>query len=161
MATITKKNIKHLAQHGGVPYGNMTGLHFTFETNSSGYYLDSDTPAAAVGNGDIVQIGVIPAGFQIWEYWANISDAFTADSTFQIGFAYVDGVDSTSVPQDADYFCAATTAASQAVLKKTNVAVRPLTIPKDAYLIITNAGAAQAAAGQLDVLILGVAKGNP
>ena len=161
MATITKKNIKNLQQPGGVPYGNMTGLHFTFETNASGYYLDSDTPAAAVGNGDVVRAGVIPAGFQIWEYWANISDAFTASSTFKIGFAYVDGVDSTAVPQDDDYFCAATTAASQAVLKKTNVAVRPLTLPKDAYVIITNAGAAQAAAGQLDLLILGIAKGTP
>lgn len=161
MATITKKNIKNLVQPGGVPYGNITGLHFTFETNSSGYFVDSDVPATAVAVDDVVRIGVIPAGFQIWEYWANISDAFTASSTFKIGFAYVDGTDSTAVPQDDDYFCAATTAASQAVLKKTNVAVRPLTLPKDAYLIITNAGAAQAAAGQVDVMILGIAKGTP
>ena len=78
-----------------------------------------------------------------------------------IGFEYVDGTDSTAVPQDDDYFCAATTAASTAVLKKTNAAVQPLTLPKDAYLIITNAGAAQAAAGRLDILLLGIAKGTP
>ena len=160
MANITKNNIRNLQQHGGVPYGNVTGLHFTFETNASGVYADS-TSTAAVAIDDVVRIGVIPAGFQIWEYWANISDAFTASSTFKIGFAYVDGVDSTAVPEDADYFCAATTADSQAVLKKTNVAVRPLTLPKDAYLIITNAGADQASAGQLDILLLGVAKGTP
>lgn len=161
MATITKKNAKNLLQIGGVPFGNLTGLHYTFETNSSGYYVDSDVPATAVAIGDKIRIGVIPAGFQIWEYWANISDAFTASSTFKIGFEYVDGTDSTAVPQDDDYFCAATTAASTAVLKKTNDAVRPLTLPKDAFLIITNAGAAQAAAGQLDILVIGVAKGTP
>lgn len=160
MATVTKKNAGKLQQFGGVPYGNLTGLHFTFETNASGVYVDSNqTTAVAVD--DVVRVGVIPAGFQIWDYLANISDAFTGLSTFKIGFAYVDGVDVTAVPQDDDYFCAATTAASQAVLKKTNVAVRPVTLPKDAYLIITNAGADQAAAGQLDILVIGVAKGTP
>lgn len=160
MGNATKKNIKNLQQPGGVPYGNMTGLHFTLETNASGVWVDSDL-TTAIQVDDVLRIGIIPAGFQIWEYWANISDAFTGSSTFAIGFAYVDGEDSTAVPQDADYFCAATTAASQAVLKKTNVGVRPLTIPKDAYLTVTNAGAIQGAAGQLDVLILGIAKGTP
>lgn len=161
MANITRKNIKNLRQPGGVPYGNMTGLSFSFETNSSGYFVDSDVPATAVAVDDVVRVGVIPAGFQIWDYLLNISDAFTASSTFKIGFAYVDGVDSTAVPQDDDYFCAATTAATTAVLKKTNTAVRPVTLPKDAYLIITNAGAAQAAAGVADILVVGVDKGRP
>lgn len=160
MATVTKKNVKKLRQIGGVPYGNVSALTFNFETNSSGVWVDSDQ-ATALADGDVCRVGVIPAGFQVWEYWLNISDAFTASSTFKVGFAYVDGEDSTAVPQDDDYFCAATTAASQAVLKKTNVAVRPLTLPKDAYLIITNAGAAQAAAGQADIAILGIAKGTP
>ena len=114
MATITKKNVKNLQQFGGTPYGNITGLPFHFETNASGYFLDSDTPAAAVGNGDVVRLGVLPAGFQLWDMQGLISDAFTASSTFKIGFAYVDGVDSTAVPQDDDFFCAATSAASAA-----------------------------------------------
>lgn len=160
MATITKKNVKNLQQFGGTPYGNITGLPFHFETNASGYFLDSDTPAAAVGNGDVVRLGVLPAGFQLWDMQGLISDAFTASSTFKIGFAYVDGTDSTAVPQDDDFFCAATSAASTAVIRKTNVAA-PVTLPKDAYLIITNAGAAQSAAGILDVMILGIATGTP
>lgn len=161
MATITKKNIKNMVQPGGVPWGNLTGLGYVFETNASGYFVDSNVPATAVAVDDKIRVGIIPAGFQLWEYWANINDAFTASSTFKIGFEYVDGTDSTAVPQDDDYFCAATTAASTAVLKKTNAAVQPITLPKDAYLIITNAGAAQAAAGRLDILLLGIAKGTP
>lgn len=160
MATITKKNVKNLQQFGGTPYGNITGLPFHFETNASGYFTDSNVPATAVAVDDVIRIGVIPAGFNIWDMIATISDAFTASSTFKIGFAYVDGVDSTAVPQDDDFFCAATSAASTAIIKKTNAAA-PVTLPKDAYLIITNAGAAQAAAGILDVLVLGIAKGNP
>ena len=41
MATITKKNIKNLQQPGGVPYGNVSRLHFTFETNAAGVYACS------------------------------------------------------------------------------------------------------------------------
>jgi hypothetical protein len=90
-----------------------------------------------------------------------VSDAFTAATTCKLGFAYVDGVDSTAVPQDDDYFSAsvATNAAGRYVAN--NTAVAPVILPKDAYLIITVAGADHASAGVMDVIVEGIWTGVP
>ncbi len=161
MATATKKRVltDEADQFGSTPYGNQTALCFPFETNASGVYVKSDQ-AAAIGNGDKVRFGVLPAGMKLLDALVAISDAFTASSTFKLGFEYVDGVDDTSVPQDDDYFILAGTALdATARLRANNLAVRPLVLPKDAYLILTNAGAAQSAAGQMDVSIFGILTG--
>jgi hypothetical protein len=83
---------------------------------------------------------------------AITSDAFTSSVTHDIGFEYVDGVDSSDVPQDADYFFndLANTAART---RANNTGVRPVVLPKDAYVIATVAGADHASAGCLDLLI--------
>jgi len=160
MATVTKKGIATETQIGGVPWGNMTILHFPLETNSTGVWVGSDQ-ATAIQVNDVLNLGILPAGLKIWDYIANISDAFTGSSTGKIGFKYVDGVDSTAVPQDDDYFCAATSLASQAKLRMTNVAVRPVTLPKPAYLTLTWAGAHADAVGKLDIGVIGVMTGQP
>ena len=46
MATITKKQVLTEKQFGGVPYGNATVLPFSFETNASGVYGNTDTTTA-------------------------------------------------------------------------------------------------------------------
>jgi len=155
MATITKKKVLTLPGFGGVPYGNNTVREFTFETNSSGVYVDSDT-ATAVGNGDKVRVGVLSAGMRLHDALAIVSDAFRTSSTAKIGFEYVDGVDSTDVPQDDDYFFAAL-AATVGRTAANNTAVRPLTLPKDAYLILTVNGstADHASAGVYDFVVQG------
>ena len=161
MATVTKKYVKsEPAQIGGVPYGNYTGLRFTFETNASGVYVNSDQTTAVL-NGDVVRIGVLPAGMRLDDCLNAISDAFTAASTADIGFAYVDGVDSTAVPQDADYFDAALALDGQGRTRGLNLAVRPVVLPKDAYLTLTIGGANLAAVGVLDVVVYGVLTGCP
>lgn len=155
MATITKKKVLTLPGFGGVPYGNNTVREFTFETNSSGVYVDSDT-ATAVGNGDKVRVGVLSAGMRLHDALAIVSDAFRASSTAKIGFEYVDGVDSSDVPQDDDYFFAALALDAAGRTRAANTGVRPVTLPKDAYLIVTNGGGnAQNVAGQLDLLVFG------
>lgn len=159
MATITKKNVRKLQQYAA-PQGNAWKDRFTFATNASGVFVDSDV-AAAVGNGDVVRIGVLPAGLELHDALAIVSDAFTAVSTAKIGFAYVDGVDSTAVPQDDDYFFAALAYNAAGRTRAANTAVAPVTLPKDAFLIVTNGGAAQAAAGILDVIVEGIHKGTP
>lgn len=160
MATVTKKNIKNLPSFGGTPYGNLSVLPFTFETNSSGVWVDSDK-STAVADGDVLRLGILPAGLEIYDYLANIYDAFASSTTMKIGFAYVDGVDVTAVPQDDDYFCGATTMATAARLRMTNTDVAKVKLPKDAYLILTSAGAAQSAVGKLEVNIIGVLHGQP
>lgn len=159
MATITKKRVLTESQFGGVPYGNRTVLPFRLATTAAGAVVDSDS-TAALGIGDKVYVGLLPAGFLLQDAVAIVSDAITAVETVDIGFEYVDGVDSTAVPQDADYFFndLAVSATSRTRMTLANA---PVKLPKDAYLVVTNAGAAAAAAGQLDILIEGELVGAP
>lgn len=155
MTTITKKRVLTEAGFGGAtPYGNALALQYSFETNASGVYANSDS-AAAVATGAKVRFGVLPAGMRLDDALAIVSDAFTATTTAKIGFEYVDGVDDSDVPQDDDYFFAALNIAAAGRTKATNTAVRPVVLPKDAYLILTNGVADQAAAGQLDLIVYG------
>jgi hypothetical protein len=160
MATVTKKKVLNQATFGGTPYGNLSVLSFNLTTNASGVYVDSDQ-ATAIAIGDKVRLGVLPAGMKLMDALFIVSDAFTALVTADIGFEYVDGVDSTSVPQDADYFGTAIALNTQGRYPADNAAVAPVVLPKDAYLIVTTAGANCAAVGVADILIKGVQTGAP
>ena len=157
MATISRN--KFQPQFGGVPYGNLSALTYTMVTNAAGAFIESDS-AVAIGLGDKVRLGVLPAGFTMYDADVYVSDAFTALVTAKIGFEYVDGVDSVEVPQDDDYFGAAHTLHTAGRYGSTNLTVAPVTLPKDAYLIMTTAGAANAAAGRVDVVVSGVLNGT-
>lgn len=159
MATISKNRITREPQWGS-PNGNGWRKRYRFETNASGYFVDSDTPSTAVGNGDVVRVGVLPAGADLHDCTVIISDAFAASTTASIGFAYVDGVDSTAVPQNATYFASALSTASTGVSRKTSTTA-PVILPKDAYLILTVGGAAHSAAGIVDVIVEGIWTGIP
>ena len=160
MATVTKKKVLNQSTFGGTPYGNLSVLSYNLTTNASGVYVDSDQ-ATAVALGDKVRLGVLPAGMKLIDALFIVSDAFTALVTADIGFEYVDGVDSTAVPQDADYFGTAITLHTLGRYPADNTAVAPVVLPKDAYLIVTTAGAACAAVGVADILIKGVQTGAP
>jgi hypothetical protein len=157
MATVTKKRATKQTQVGGVPYGNKWVNKYSFETNAAGILVDSDQTTAVVV-ADKVRIGVLPRGLEIHDALAIVSDAFTASVTFKVGFEYVDGVDSTTVPQDDDYFFAALANTAQRTTAN-NLAVRPVKLPKDAYLILTCAGANNASIGILDLIVEGELKG--
>lgn len=160
MATITRKKILDQQQFGGVPYGNRTEFKFNFDTSAAGVFTDGDA-TAAVGIGDKVRLGTLPAGFDVRASLAILSAVFTAASTADIGFEYVDGVDSATVPQNAAYFYSGLALSAAARTVMTNATVRPVLLPKDVYLILTNKVAAQNVAGKLDLLIDGVLLGAP
>lgn len=142
---------------GSTPYGNLTALHFVLETNSSGAALNSNS-TAALAIGDVVVLGTLPAGFKLLDSQVVVKTAMTASVTGNLGFAYVDGVDATAAPQDDDYFGAALVLSSAARLRNvtTNGAV---TLPKDANLTLTTAGAANAKASRVEVTVYGIAQG--
>jgi len=159
MATVTKRNIRFDLQQTA-PYGNGWSSVYTYETNASGVAINSDQ-ATAVQVGDVVRLGVIPAGVTIYSATA-IMKAFTAATTCKVGFQYVDGVDSVAVPQRDDYFLTAgTSTATAARIEMNNTAsyARPITLPKDAYVILTRAGAADASASTLDLVVRGFQTG--
>ena len=144
---------------GNAPYSNSFVESFQFITNSSGYFVNSDAPATAVADGEVIRLGKLPAGLELHSAILSVSDAFTASTTCKIGFAYVDGVDVTAVPQDDDYFVKAGAALSSiAMLGSSNEAVSRVTLPKDAYLILTNT-TLHASAGRADVIVFGKMRG--
>ena len=154
MATVTKKALGAERISTGV-YGNSwTGI-YNFTTNASGVLAASDQTTAIVQT-NVVRIGLMPAGLEIKDCLSICSDAFSTSVTHKLGFAYVDGEDSTAVPQDDDYFFAAL-AATVGRTAANNTAVRPLTLPKDAYLILTVNGstADHASAGVYDFVVQG------
>lgn len=164
MATITKKYAATARQFGGVPYGNATSLQFTFETNGSGVFVDSDDTTAVV-QGDIVRLGVLPAGMRLDDALAIVSDPFSTSVTHKIGFAYVDstaGADITAVPADDDYFYAAL-AVTAGRTRANNTGVTPIVLPRDAYLTmeVNGSTADHATSGRMDIIVQGVLTGNP
>ena len=159
MATITKKKVLTQQTFGGVPYGNRAVLQFNLTTNATGAFTDSDT-ADAIASGDKVRLGVLPAGFKIYDSQIIVSDAFSASVTANLGFEYVDGVDVSAVAQSATQFASAAALSSVARLRNATTGA-PITLPKDAYLILTTGGAANAVVGVADIFIEGVLTGNP
>lgn len=157
MANVTKNRITKDRQFSA-PYGNAFREVFRFQTNASGVAVGTDL-ATAVQVNDVVRIGILPAGLRLIDALSIVSDAFAASTTADIGFAYVDGVDSTDVPQDGDYFNAALATSSAGRTRAANTAVAPVRLPKDAYLTVTRKGAADSAAGILDVVVEGVLEG--
>lgn len=159
MVNVTKKYAKTLQQIGGVPYGNSTKLKFKLATSASGVLVDGDQATALVQT-DVARLGVLPAGADLIDALAIVSDAFTVGVTFNIGFAYVDGVDSAAVPQSNNYFfnvLAATAGRTHA----NNTTVAPVKLPKDAWLIATIAGANNAAVGVMDIVVETILNGAP
>ena len=158
MATITKKSNPRI-NVGATPWGNAHGLQYTLQTASNGGAFGADT-GVAIASGDKVRLGVIPAGSTLLDSVVTVSTGFTALVTGDIGFEYVDGVDSTTVPQDADYFGAAVALNTAGVYRKATTTA-PVTLPKDAWLIITTAGAANAKAARADVVLTVASEGRP
>ena len=159
MATIKKLRYQDDATFGGVPYGNTTTRSFNLTTKANGAATNSDT-AAAIGNGDSVVLGLLPAGMLLQDAVATVSDAFTALTVGKLGFAYTDGVDSTEVPQDDDYFfdTATLTLHTLGTYRKVT-STAPVRLPKDANLVLISSGAAHASAGAADFRITGVLGG--
>jgi len=159
MATIKKLRYQDDAPFGGVPYGNTTIKSFNLTTKANGAAVNSDS-TSAIGDGDSVVLGLLPAGMVLQDAIATVSDAFTALTVGKLGFAYADGVDSTEVPQDDDYFFAtATLTLHTAGTYRKVAATAPVRLPKDANLVLISSGAAHASVGVADFRIVGVLGG--
>ena len=155
MSTVSIKGIKN--SQFTYPAGNKTVIKGNFATGATGQAANSDL-ATAVQVNDVVRIGFLPAGAELQDAQAIVSDAFAATTTADIGFLYADGVDSAVVPQNAAYFFAAL-ATSATGRTRSTVANAPVRLPKDAFLVLTRKGAADSAAGIVDVLVDAVLQG--
>lgn len=154
MPTVTINQFR-TRQFGGATaaYGNVTTLPFPLKTNAIGAAIGADS-VAAIGLGDKVVLGVLPAGMRLDDSQLIVSVAMTALVTGTIGFEYDDGVDSAAVPQDAAYFGTGLVLNATGRLRNAT-AKAPVVLPKPAKLILVTAGAANAKASQIDLLITG------
>lgn len=155
MATITNKQAVRNTI-GQTPWGNVAALRYTLKTTASGA-VEGGSSAAAVASGDVVQIGIIPAGLRLIDSQVVIKTAMTASVTGDLGFAYVDGT-STAVPADAQYFGAALALSAAARLRNATTKTS-VVLPKDAHLTLTTGGAANAKASEIEVTLWVVAEG--
>lgn len=158
MATVTVSDINHAANTSFGPWGNVWAAKYHFETNSSG--IAKSDKATAIGIADVVRLGILPAGLEIFDILGIASDASTAAVTVDLGFAYVDGVDVTATPQDAAYFTNDQAISTAAVFRKTGTKA-PITLPKDAYLTMLNNTAAHDQVCVLDIIVMGTFHGSP
>ena len=153
MATIKKKFIGDKQFGGFTPYGNVTTIRATLQTNATGAAIHSDS-AAAIAIGDVVVLEKLPEGLLLEDAQVIVSTTMTASSTGSLGFIYADGVDSTDVPQDAAYFGTGLNAATAGRIRTAGTKA-PVRLAKEAYLVWTQAGAANAKASRIDVIVHG------
>ena len=153
MATIKKKFIGDKQFGGFTPYGNVTTLRALLETNAAGAVINSNS-TAKVAVGDVVVLEQLPQGFLLEDAQVIVSTGMTATATGSLGFIYADGVNSTEVPQDAAYFGAGLDGAAVARIR-TASAKKPVRLAKEAFLVWTHAGAANAKAARIDVIVHG------
>ena len=153
MATIKKKSIGDKQFGGFTPYGNVTTIRATLQTNATGAAIHSDS-AAVIAVADVVVLEKLPEGFLLEDAQVIVSTPMTASATGSLGFIYADGVDSTNVPQDAAYFGTGINAAAAGRIRTAGTKA-PVRLAKEAYLVWTHAGAANAKASRIDVIVHG------
>lgn len=153
MATIKKKSVNDMQFGGFTPYGNLTTLRATLQTNATGAVINSDS-TEAVAVGDVVVLMPLPEGFVLEDAQVIVSTGMTATATGSLGFIYADGVDSTEVPQDAAYFGTGLNGAAAGRIRTASTKA-PVKLAKPAFLAWTHAGAANAKAARLDFIVHG------
>lgn len=159
MATIKKLGLGMLQFGGFAAYGNLTTLRATLMTAASGAAIGADSNTA-IAAGDSVILEKLPAGMLIEDVQIIVSTAMSASVTGSLGLQYVDGVDSAALPQDPAYFGSGLVLNATGRLRTTS-SKAPAKLPKEAYLVLTIAGAANAKASRLDVIVHGERFGNP
>jgi hypothetical protein len=157
MATNKSRNPDPRNALGSTPWGQTSTLRFVLQTSATGALVNG-TLATPIASGDKLVLGTIPAGFRVVDSQIIVRTPLTAAVVGDVGFEYADGVDVPAVPQDADYFGAALVLNAAGRLR--NGTTNPtVCLPKDASLIVTTGGAANAKAGKVEILLTVVAEG--
>lgn len=153
MAKVTI-NQYHNRQFGGfTPYGNVTSVQCELTTNATGAAnnADASTPLAI---GDVVDLGPLPEGMRLEDASVIVTKGMTALATGKLGFVYEDGKDSTAVPQDDAYFVSGGADLATAGRLRADGS-KLVVLPKPARLVLTLAGAANAKASEIHVVVTG------
>lgn len=149
-----KLNGASRARFGNKPYGNEAVYRFPLETNATGVLQNSRDATVALAVNDVITLGLLQGGMVPDTMKAIVSNHFGAGVTASFGIAYVDGVDSTELPQSATYFGSGIALSAVGEIQ-VPMKAKLAPLPKDAYLTMTVTGAAVAEAGYADVVVKG------
>lgn len=155
MAEITNTHLRAVPVPGVSPYGNLSAMCYPVITDDKGKWLDGDS-AEPAASGDVLRLGIVPAGFRPLDALLCVNKAVTGLSG-KVGFSYCDGEDDPDVPQDDDAWFTAADFGAVGVTKKTGAIAAPR-LPKDAFLEVTASGA-PSAAGEAWVVLVGINHG--
>lgn len=153
MATITQNTVGANQFGGATPYGNLTTIRATLETGASGGSTNGSS-ADPITAGDEVVLAELPEGMVLEDAQIVVSTGMSSGVTGKLGFKYVDGVDSSDVPQDDDYFFSGQSLSATA-RERTSSTEAPVKLPKPAYLVLTVAGADNEKASRIDFIVHG------
>lgn len=134
--------------------GNCSEEVYPIAAGATGILLDSSA-SAAIAAADVVRLAYLPKGFQVTHVTANVSTAAGQALTANVGFAYVDGADDSTFPQNATAYFSALAFNSAARTQMTS-AGEVKKLPKAAYLILTFAGATLASAMKAQFIVRGI-----
>lgn len=135
------------------PYGNTTTVGYRLKANTGGVLANSDSTTAPKA-GDVIDLGELLEGWFLTDAQVFITEGLSATVTGKLGFAYEDGINDTAVPQDDAYFIAAGADLATAGRLRANGS-KLVVLPKPARLILTLAGAANAKAADIKVVVTG------
>lgn len=157
MADITLRDVRNQPapsfSHSS-PYGNATALMFALATTSG--IVDGGSSDAAAAAGDVVALGMLPGGMRLDSLATVVSTILVGNG--KVGFRYADGVDDVNVPEADDYFTAAVALGAAARVAGDGAAA-VVTLPKDAFLIVT-VDAGQTETGLAEFIVNGVLTGK-
>lgn len=155
MATITNTKLRSVPVPGVSPYGNMSAMAYPIFTDDAGKWVDGDS-AEPAASGDVLKLGVIPAGFRpLWAY-VTVNKAISGLSG-KVGFEYCDGEDDPDIPQKDDAWFTSANCGSEGITERDGSLASPR-LPKDSFLILTASGA-PSGAGEAWIVLVGINHG--
>lgn len=140
-------------QFGNTPYGQYSAIKYGITTGAAGFVNNAGLSAGTTDIGDVIVIGTLQQDQLLIDSQTIVKVAMTAAVTGSLGFRYSDGVDDATVPQDAAYFGTGLVLNATGLLRKNTAKL--VKLPKEAQLILTIAGAANAKVSEIDFIIMG------
>lgn len=150
---IVKVRQHRVRQFGNTPYGQYSAIKYGLTTGAAGFVNNAGLSAGTTAIGDVIVLGTLQQDQLLIDSMVIVKTAMTAAVVGSLGFRYSDGVDDATVPQDDAYFGTGLVLNATGLLRKATAKL--VKLPKEAELILTLAGAANAKVSDIDIFIFG------
>lgn len=153
MATVVVNQNQSKNLRGTSPYGNRATLRYSLKTDATGAVIGAVGPQVPLAIGDVVKLGPLPSGLRIVDSQVIVVTGMTASVTGSLGYDYADGDDSAETVKKDPAFLGTALALATAARVRNTVAKAPVKLEKAGVVTLTIAGAANAKASEIEVLV--------